>query len=119
MSSVLPAFNSERVLRDYLRLFYVPAARQGRVMAADGYKAAREVGTWKARVMRRMARRAAETGAAPSTRSVQRRHLEVEVALNGLAPPTCASNAWCSARSARSSLCRCTAMRRTAARSTA
>ena len=50
MASVLPAFNSERVLRDYLRDFYVPAARQGRVMAADGFKAARELGAWKEKV---------------------------------------------------------------------
>ena len=50
MASVLPAFNSERVLRDYLRDFYVPAARQGRAMAADGFEAARELGAWKEKV---------------------------------------------------------------------
>ena len=50
MASVLPAFNSERVLRDYLRDFYAPAARHGRVMAAEGFKAARELGAWKEKV---------------------------------------------------------------------
>ena len=50
MASVLPAFNSERVLHDYLRDFYVPAARQGRALAADGFRAARELGEWKEKV---------------------------------------------------------------------
>ena len=51
MASVLPAFNSERVLRDYLREFYVPAARQGRVMAADELQASlASSGQWKEKV---------------------------------------------------------------------
>ena len=89
MASVLPAFNSERVLRDYLRDFYVPAARQGRAMAVDGFKAARELGAWKEKV------RAAWPGVGLKLHQhVGRGHLvrasastlEVEVTLNGLAP---------------------------------
>ena len=88
MASVLPAFNSERVLRDYLRDFYVPAARHGRAMAADDFKVARELGAWKEKV------RAAWPGVAlklldsPATEIsfAERVTLEVEVALNGLAP---------------------------------
>jgi starch phosphorylase len=88
MASVLPAFNSERVLRDYLREFYGPAARHARVIAADGFRPARELGEWKAAV------RSAWPGV--SLRSLgataseitfgERVHIEVEVALNGLAP---------------------------------
>ncbi|HUQ53533.1 MAG TPA: hypothetical protein VM692_15005, partial [Gammaproteobacteria bacterium] len=88
MASVLPAFNSERVLRDYLHDFYAPAARQGRAMAVEGFQAARELGAWKEKV------RAAWPGVAlkllnsPATEIsfAERVTLEVEVTLNGLAP---------------------------------
>ena len=88
MASVLPAFNSERVLRDYVREFYAPAARQGRVMAAEEFQAARELGAWKEKV------RAAWPGVAvkllgnPGTEIsfAERVTLEVDVTLNGLAP---------------------------------
>jgi starch phosphorylase len=88
MASVLPAFNSERVLGDYLRGFYAPAARHGRALAADDFKVARELGVWKEKV------RAAWPGvslkllgsAATEISFAERVVLEVEVALNGLAP---------------------------------
>jgi starch phosphorylase len=88
MASVLPAFNSERVLGDYLHEFYGPAARHGRVLAADDFKAARELGTWKEKV------RAAWPGvtlkllasAATEISFADRVSIEVEVTLNGLAP---------------------------------
>jgi starch phosphorylase len=87
MVSVLPAFNSERVLRDYLRDFYAPAARQGRAMAAENFAAARELGQWKEKV------RAAWPGvslkllgtSATEISFTERVSLEVEVVLNGLA----------------------------------
>ena len=88
MASVLPAFNSERVLHDYLRNFYVPAARQGRALAADEFQVARELGDWKDKV------RAAWPGvtlklirtSATEISFTERVKLDVEVALNGLAP---------------------------------
>jgi len=88
MASILPVFNSERVLRDYLQSFYAPAARQGRTLAADDFKIARELAVWKAKV------RAAWPGVALSRAGeapieAQFREtvtLEVEVVLNGLAP---------------------------------
>jgi starch phosphorylase len=87
MASVLPAFNSERVLRDYLRDFYAPAARQGRVMAREDFQAARELGQWKEQV------RAAWPGVtlklvsnpASEVSYAERVTIEVEVTLNGLA----------------------------------
>jgi starch phosphorylase len=88
MASILPVFNSERVLRDYLQLFYAPAARQGRALAADDFKAARELAAWKAKV--RAAWPGVElrrAGAAPTeTQFREIVTLEVEVVLNGLAP---------------------------------
>jgi starch phosphorylase len=88
MASVLPVFNSERVLRDYLRDFYAPAARQGRVMAADDFRAARDLGAWKAKV------RSAWSGVSLQLQGTipaeiafgEHVTLEVDVALNGLAP---------------------------------
>src|SRR5688572_825462 len=88
MASVLPAFNSERVLGDYVNEFYGPAARHGRALAADGFAAARELGAWKEKV------KAAwpgvtlkQVGSASTEISfADRVTIEVEVALNGLAP---------------------------------
>jgi starch phosphorylase len=88
MASILPVFNSERVLRDYLHSFYAPAARQGRTLAAEDFKIARDIAAWKAKV------RAAwpgvdlkPAGGAPT--EAQFREivtLEVDVVLNGLSP---------------------------------
>jgi starch phosphorylase len=88
MASVLPHFNSERVLRDYLQNFYVPAAKHGRAIAADGHRVARQLAEWKAKV------RAQWPGVAlkqvrPAARAVTVNDtvsLEVEVTLNGLTP---------------------------------
>ena len=88
MASILPAFNSERVLRDYLHSFYAPAARQGRTLAAEGFKIARDIAAWKAKV------RAAwpgvdlrPAGGAPTEAQFHEIvTLEVDVVLNGLSP---------------------------------
>jgi len=88
MASVLPAFNSERVLHDYLRDFYAPSARLGRLLAADDFKGARELGAWKEKV------RAAWSGVslkmqgepAPEISFAEAVTLEVDVVLNGLEP---------------------------------
>ncbi|HEY9181640.1 MAG TPA: alpha-glucan family phosphorylase, partial [Gammaproteobacteria bacterium] len=88
MVSVLPAFNSERVLHDYLRDFYVPAARHGRLLATDGFKAARELGEWKEKVRTAWPGVALKMLGEPAGEIsfAQRVTLEVEVVLNGLEP---------------------------------
>jgi starch phosphorylase len=50
MMSLMPQFNSHRMLGDYVRRFYTPAAAQGRRIAADNYAAARDLAAWKDRV---------------------------------------------------------------------
>jgi starch phosphorylase len=50
MASVLPRFNSQRVMHDYARLFYGPAAREGREARADAHRIARDLAEWKSRV---------------------------------------------------------------------
>ncbi|HEX5421276.1 MAG TPA: alpha-glucan family phosphorylase [Gammaproteobacteria bacterium] len=88
MASVLPRFNSQRVLHDYARLFYGPAAQQGRRVTADDYGVARELTSWKARVREAwpgVELRAVEVG----SRVVgygQVVRIEIDVALNGLRP---------------------------------
>jgi starch phosphorylase len=48
MASILPRFNSARMLGEYVTKFYQPASKQGRRYQAAG--AAREIAAWKARV---------------------------------------------------------------------
>jgi len=50
MATVLPHFNSYRVLHDYACRFYGPAAQRGRVLATDNYTPATELAKWKVKV---------------------------------------------------------------------
>jgi len=50
MKSVLPRFNTIRMALDYLRGSYGPAAREGRLLEADGAAGARELAAWKSKV---------------------------------------------------------------------
>ncbi len=86
MSSILPHFNMNRTVHDYSVLYYGPAARRGRQLAADGHAVARSLAAWKHTV------RTAWPGVALRlTSSVGNRidfngsvTLEVDVTLNGL-----------------------------------
>jgi starch phosphorylase len=88
MASVLPNFNSQRVLHDYARCFYGLAATQGRLLTADGFAAARDLTQWKARA------RAAWPGVelrllGPPSTIVSFNDaisIDVDVTLNGLRP---------------------------------
>jgi starch phosphorylase len=88
MASVLPHFNSERVLHDYVSNFYAPAAKQGRAVAANEFRAARALADWKAKVIRAWPGVQIEpVTVAPSEIGFHDAvALEVQVALNGLAP---------------------------------
>lgn len=50
MASILPHFNSNRLLHDYACSFYGPAAAHGRAISARSHAPARELAEWKARV---------------------------------------------------------------------
>ncbi len=88
LASMLPRFNSERVLRDYQQCFYGPASKQGRAVAAAEFRVARELAEWKAKV--RAAWGGVElkaVGGAPIETTVnQQVRIEVDVVLNGLDP---------------------------------
>lgn len=94
MATVIPRFNMRRVLFDYTRGLYQPAIGQYRRLAAEEFTGARTLAEWKQRV------RAAWPKVSlkllnDATRDLprgERLRLSVAVALNGLAPPTCAWN---------------------------
>jgi len=48
--SLLPRFNSTRMVSEYLRKTYLPASQQGRRYAESGFDAARRVALWKTKV---------------------------------------------------------------------
>jgi starch phosphorylase len=50
MKSTMPHFNSQRMVMDYIRGFYGPAAEQGRALARNRYKGAKELARWKEKV---------------------------------------------------------------------
>jgi starch phosphorylase len=88
MKTLIPRYNSVRMVMDYLRDFYAPAARQARRLAANGGAPARALAQWKARV------RAAWPGVRlrlaepppPALEHGERARLRVLATLNGLAP---------------------------------
>ncbi|HYC37303.1 MAG TPA: alpha-glucan family phosphorylase [Usitatibacter sp.] len=48
--TLLPRYNSERMVGEYLSRFYAPAARRGRDFGAEGFRLAKELAEWKRRV---------------------------------------------------------------------
>lgn len=50
MATVIPRFNADRMLLEYVKGFYSPASRHGRILAAEDHAAARDVARWKERV---------------------------------------------------------------------
>jgi starch phosphorylase len=53
MKSILPRFNSERMVRDYAMGFYLPALRHGNHLAENDAALARELAAWKLRIRSR------------------------------------------------------------------
>jgi starch phosphorylase len=88
IATILPQFNSARMVTEYLRKFYLPASQQGRRYAEAQFSRAKEIARWKQVVraawpqvtIRRLdePRRRIQFG-----ESVR---MEVGLALNGLGP---------------------------------
>lgn len=82
MSSILPRFNAERMVMDYISHYYAPAIREGRRLGADNAKIARSLATWKERVAAAWPEvRIRRTDPIPSAIRVGEQ-LELEVAAN-------------------------------------
>jgi starch phosphorylase len=88
MMSVIPRFNMRRVLFDYTRGLYQPAATHYRRLAADAFTGARTLADWKQRVRSAWARVSLKL-ISDSTRDLprgERLRLRMAAGLNGLAP---------------------------------
>jgi starch phosphorylase len=55
MKTVLPQFNAERMVRDYVQGFYLPALHQGKHLAENDNALARELAAWKLKIRSRWA----------------------------------------------------------------
>ena len=88
IATILPRFNANRMVGDYLTQFYGPAARQGRRFGRDAGRGAQDVAGWKARVQEAWPGVRVRRLDTPTTRTPfgERLRIEVAVALNGLAP---------------------------------
>ncbi len=53
MISLIPRFNSQRMVMDYVTRFYAPASKQRLVFSANNHARAREVAAWRARIAER------------------------------------------------------------------
>jgi starch phosphorylase len=88
MKTLIPRFNSARMVMDYVRQFYGSAARQNRRLAAHGRALASELAAWKRRVRQHWSGVRIEVrGELPhSIAQDQRLQIEVLAQLNGLLP---------------------------------
>ncbi len=88
MATIIPRFNSKRMVGEYLAKCYLPASKQHELYTKDEYANSRLLAEWKARVqeawagvaLRRTDQVVAEIHYGDSL------HFEVEINLNGLTP---------------------------------
>ena len=88
MASIMPRFNSKRMVGEYLAKCYLPASKQHRLYRQNNYESAHAIAAWKARVrkawsavtLRRLDTPQASINYGDSLR------FEVAVRLNGLDP---------------------------------
>jgi starch phosphorylase len=88
MASLLPRFNSVRMLREYVTAAYAPAAEIGRRYRTEGLGRAREIAAWKARVRASWERLRIRALQLPPRRLEfgETAKLAVSVTIDGLAP---------------------------------
>ncbi len=88
MMTVIPRFNMRRVLYDYTRGLYVPAAGEYRRLAVDRFTGARTLADWKQRVRAAWPKVSLKllSDTARDLPRGERLRLRVAAALNGLAP---------------------------------
>ncbi|HVW67594.1 MAG TPA: alpha-glucan family phosphorylase [Steroidobacteraceae bacterium] len=88
MMTVIPQFNMRRVLSDYTRGLYEPAAKQYRRLAADSFAGAKQLADWKQRVRQVWSRVGLRTlvDGVPDLPQGERLRLRIAAQLNGLQP---------------------------------
>jgi len=88
MKTLIPCFNAQRMLMDYISGFYGPASRQQALLHDGDAAPARELAAWKRRVLAAWAGVSLRRIATPPTQLFAGSPLPLEVAiqLNGLTP---------------------------------
>ncbi len=88
MKSIIPHFNAQRMVMDYVRKFYGPAARQMALLAGDNAANARKLAAWKQNVKQRWPGVSIALAAAPTQQIAFRdaMSLRLHAHLNGLQP---------------------------------
>ena len=88
MTSVIPRFNMRRMVFDYARALYQPAARHYRKLAAQEFAGARLLAEWKQRVRQAWPKVSLRplTEPPPDMPRGERLRLRVAAGLNGLQP---------------------------------
>jgi glycogen phosphorylase len=86
MKSIIPRFNAQRMVMDYVSRFYGPARDHQLKLASDGARGARELALWKDRISRLWPGVRMRAEKLPPRQAVfgQSIPLSVSVALNGL-----------------------------------
>ncbi len=88
MKSLMPRFNAQRMVMDYLRDYYGPAREQGKRFAQNNFVQAQELAAWKQKVQKAwpgVSVRRCDTITA-SVLAGDTMPVEIAVRLNGLAP---------------------------------
>jgi starch phosphorylase len=88
VASLMPRFNSSRMVHEYIAKFYLPASQKGALLAQNGFERATALAVWKARVRQAWPAVAVRRLDAPKRRIQfgDSMRLEVGVRLNGLKP---------------------------------
>jgi len=82
MESLIPAFNAQRMVMDYLRDFYSPAIQHGKALSENGYDRARGLALWKQKVRECWPRLQVERIDEPMGTLYRDETFEVQVAIN-------------------------------------
>jgi len=88
MKSILPRFNAQRMVMDYVRKYYSPARQQRLVLSGNDFARARELSAWRRRVDHHWSRvRMRRIDPAPTEiRAGNRLRIDLAVFLDSLAP---------------------------------
>jgi len=88
MKSIIPRFNAQRMVMDYVRKFYAPATRQMAKLGENNAANARKLAEWKKFVKQLWPGVSIKLGAAPQQQTFHREpiKLTVQAHLNGLKP---------------------------------
>ena len=88
MKSLIPRFNAQRMVMDYVRKYYAPAKKQHHIMTGNNFARAKEVSAWRKRLDQswpQVSLRRVDTGQS-EIRSGEVFSLRVSAHLNGIHP---------------------------------